>query len=123
MPITPLLFFITWEISSSTISFDAGSNCDSAFSAKRLCNPAVAIYKFVAESAPVADKISVDLAVETVAYPPQHSITFAGSGIAAETAMRTYRRRGLKVPVAGEMSGECLIGKNARRTNLNQDYR
>src|SRR6185437_3684241 len=65
-------------------------------------------------------EITIYRTIEAVADAPQRAVTLAGNGVAAQPAVHTHRRRRLQIPLARIVPLQCLIGKNAGRTNLHE---
>src|SRR6185312_8784497 len=86
----------------------------------RRANPAVAVHELVSVAPAIAKEIAVDLAVIAVDNPAQHSIPFADTDVASQTAMSADRRRKLLVPLAGVVLLERGICEDAGRTDFHE---
>src|SRR5579872_1695491 len=83
-----------------------------------MADPMLAIYKLIAITPTVAKKISVDIFVVASHDLAQHSIALAWSGVAAQTAVHTDRRRHLHVPLSRVVLLEGFVSEDACRADF-----
>ena len=73
-----------------------------------------------AETATVAEKVTIHVRVVTIVYALQQTVTCSGQDIATDRAAGADRRGRLKVPLAGIGLTEGLVGEYAGGTHLDQ---
>src|SRR6185369_8543235 len=78
------------------------------------------VHELVAEAAPVAQEVAVDLVMVAVADATELAVTLAGDRVAADGAVHAYRRRRLQIPLARVVPLECLVVEDAGRADLDE---
>src|SRR5215471_932560 len=73
----------------------------------------LAVDEFVTEASAIAQKVTVHLAVIPVHDAPQHSISFAGADVTAQTTKRADRRRHLHIPLSRVVTLQSGVREHA----------
>ncbi len=69
---------------------------------------------------PITEPITVDLPIVAVTDSPEHAVSLAGNGVAADPAVHADGRRGLQVPFARVVVLEGLVGEYAGGARLHE---
>ena len=80
----------------------------------------VTIHIASAESAAIAEEVTIDFTVVAVMYATQLPVALRYGDIAAKGTAGTNSRCRLKVPFSRVMGAQCLVGKNTGRANFYQ---